>query len=394
MVIGILTVHKQINYGAILQTYALQSTLERLGHKVVILDRNIDSTTGPILGAISNGSLRCWLQILLRECLGLWDIQDIIRRIRSLMFIKKHLHLTKYKFNDWTDAPEKLGVDLIVVGSDQIWNTKHHDPRVFLLEGAPNIPAITYAASFGTDGIDEKWISLFQKQLPKFKKLSVREEQGQNILKPIGFDAEHVLDPTIIATDEIWKPFIKSKKNNKKLLVLYLITKPSYDEIMLLDNFAKKNDCIVKIYLGTTPQVKPSSYLQWKTHFTGLSKSIFGRIKWALTDTPKEYLNSLANADWVITCTFHGFMFSCIFKKQVRILKNPHRDNLSSFNRLVNFADNFVKGDIIKGDISDAIDSISTGATVSYDNELLDKKKVASVTWLEHTVNDALNITE
>lgn len=391
MVIGILTVHKQINYGAILQTYALQSTLERMGHRVVVLDRNIDSTTGPILGPLSNGSLRCWIQMLVRECLGLWDIKDIIRRVRSLLFIKKHLHLSKYKFNDWTDAPKELGVDLIVVGSDQIWNTKHHDPRVFLLEGAPNIPVITYAASFGTNAIADEWQELFKRQLPKFKKLSVREEQGKNILKSIGFEAEHVLDPTILAPMEIWKPFIKNKTKRKKLLVCYLMAKPSYDEIILLDNFAKQNDCIVKIYLGSTPQVMPAGYIQWQEHFIGLSKSFWGRIKWALTDTPKEYIRSFADADWVITCTFHGFMFSSIFKKQVRILRTPHLDNLSSFTRLEDFARKYVKGDLIRGDISDAINSISAGATISYDSELLNKKKIASMTWLEHTINDTFN---
>lgn len=384
MVIGILTVHKQINYGAILQTYALQSTLERMGHKVVILDRNIDLTTGPILGAISNGSLRCWLQILLRQCLGLWDIQDIIRRIRSLMFIKKHLHLTKYKFNDWTDAPEKLGVDLIVVGSDQIWNTKHHDPRVFLLEGAPNIPAITYAASFGTNGIDEKWISLFQKQLPKFKNLSVREEQGQNILKSIGFDAKHVLDPTIIATDEIWKPFIKNKKNNKKLLVCYFSARPSYEEVILLDNFAKENNCIVEIYLGIVPQALPEDFNGWRKHFNELYN--FKRIKWSLTNTPSEYINSFANADWIITNAFHGLMFATIFNKQVRILKKCHQKNLASFNRLQEFVLRNITGNTIVDDINDAINSINNGNTISFNNANLEYEKKLSKMWL----NDAL----
>lgn len=391
MVIGILTVHKQINYGAILQTFALQSVLERMGHTVVILDRNIDSTTGPILGSLSNGNFRCWFQMLVRECLGLWDLQDIIRRIKSLLFIKKHLHLTEYKFNDWTDAPKELGIDLIIVGSDQVWNTRHHDPKVFLLDNAPEIPAITYAASFGTNAIADEWQELFKRQLPKFKKISVREKQGLNILKDIGFEAEQVLDPTIIAPMEIWEPFIKNNTTNKKLLVCYLMAKPTYDEIILLDNFAKKNNCIVKIYFGAIPQVMPNGYIQWKEHFIGLSKSFFGRIKWAITDTPDGYIKTFANADWVITSTFHGFMFSCIFNKQVRVLKTPHLNNLPSFNRLEEFVDSYVEGDVICGTLSDAIDSISAGTHMSYRNDLLDKKRIASMTWLEHTISNTIN---
>jgi hypothetical protein len=183
MVVGILTVHSQINYGAILETYALQNILEKKGYKVVVLDRIMDKKTGPLLGAISNGGFLCWMRILVRGSIGLWDFAEIKRRIKSHLFIKKYLNLSSFKFNNWVDAPMDIGVDLLVLGSDQIWNTKHHDPHVFLLDGAPRLPAITYAASFGTKDIDVKYEELFKERIHSFDDISVREEYAKDILK-------------------------------------------------------------------------------------------------------------------------------------------------------------------------------------------------------------------
>lgn len=387
MTIGILTVHSQINYGAILQTYALQTILEGMGHRVVVLDRIIDAKTGPLLGAISNGNFLCWVKLIIRGCLGLWDFQDLCRRIKTFFFIKKHLKLSNFRFNDWQSAPKDLGVDLIIVGSDQIWNTKHHDPRVFLLDGAPKIPAITYAASFGTDKIDDIWTELFKKKLPDFKMISVRENQAKNILADIGISGTLVLDPTITVSKETWSRFIKTKKT--KTLVCYFTTKPSYEEIILLNDFSNKMKCTIKVFLGITPVPTPSNFQEWRTHFSGLSKSFFGNIDWAITGTVDGYIKSFANADWIITSAFHGLMFAAIFDKQVRILQGPHRHNISSFSRLKEFADRHVSGPISQTNIKDAINSILRGETISYNDTNIKKEQEASLRWLQEAIKIA-----
>ena len=75
-----------------------------------------------------------------------------IRRFRTRWFIKRNLNLSKFHFYDWLGVPKRLGVDCIVVGSDQVFNY-NDEPWVYFLENAPRIKAICYAASFGVTAI-------------------------------------------------------------------------------------------------------------------------------------------------------------------------------------------------------------------------------------------------
>ena len=390
MVVGILTVHSQINYGAILQTYALQNILEKKGYKVVVLDRIMDKKTGPLLGAISNGGFLCWMRILVRGSIGLWDFAEIKRRIKSHLFIKKHLNLSSFKFKNWVDAPMDIGVDLLVLGSDQIWNTKHHDPHVFLLDGAPRLPAITYAASFGTKDIDVKYEELFKERIHSFDDISVREEYAKDILKRFNVNAIRVMDPTIAVSTDIWDRFVKKGKG-KSSLVCYLIAKPSYDQILLLQEFAIKNSCVVKIFVGSLYQAMPKRIDEWKEYLNYLCISFSKHIKFAVSHSPKDFVDAFANADYVITSTFHGLMFASIFRKQVRVLKEPFEDNPAGFRRLHEFINYYMNGDVVQYSFKDALDSIFSGEKICYKEDEIQLNREKSINWLGEAVKKAVD---
>ena len=386
MKIGILTVHDQINYGAILQAFALQSVLSDLGHEVLVFDRKMDPVHGSLLGPIENGNIECWVKLIARGFLGLGDFADMMRRIRTWRFIRQHLHLTKYRFLSWAEAPDNLGVDLIVIGSDQVWNTKHHDPHVFLLDSSHNVPAISYAASFGTDSIDEEWFSLFARQLPKLQKISVREKQARVILSKLSLSAQRVVDPTLLPEKTLWGQFVKRRATKRRLLVCYFATQPSLVVIRDLLSFSKRNDCNVEIFVGAIPIPLPDSTTAWRNHIIKLLLFLNPRIHFMFGALPNVFVNSVANADWIVTSAFHGLMFSCIFRKQIRLVRSFYKDNRPGFKRMEEFVSDYMSGNVIVNDVRDALRSLEK-ETVTYEDAKLDFDCRKSLQWLRSALS-------
>ena len=136
MRIGILTLHDSVNYGALAQAYALRYTISAMGHDAFVMDRRRDSA-GRALRTPPRFRERC-------RAFGLFKIdacncerESSVRVERSLKFLQERVRLTPYSFREWGDAPGDLGLDALVVGSDQVWNANSLDPSVYLLQGAP-----------------------------------------------------------------------------------------------------------------------------------------------------------------------------------------------------------------------------------------------------------------
>lgn len=386
MKIGILTVHSQINYGAVLQAFALQSVLENAGHKVTMLDRQLDADGTPLLGLIKQGSLVGTVKAIARGMLLLGDFTDLLRRIRTATFIKSHLNLSKDQFIGWNDLPGPLDVDLIVVGSDQVWNTKHHDPHAFLLDFEHKIPAITYAASFGTDSIDEKWLSLFRQKLPGFKRISVREKQAVRILENLGFSSTRVVDPTLLPNRNVWERFVRRSRDSRRLLVCYLMFPPSWREMRELVAFCRRNNCRAEVFSGVIALPISNG---WRTFRDAAAKpvfSFFGCVRYRFSATPGEFVSSIANAEWVMTSAFHGLMFSCVFRKQVCLVRQFHKDNPPAFRRMEEFVADYMKGNVVVDEFKDALESLES-EIVAYDDDKIEKARIESLKWLDSAVS-------
>ena len=239
MKIGILTFHSQLNYGGVLQCWALQTVLEKLGHEVVVIDRWHNADNSLLERGYNKWNWRQWVKYWLRVLLGLGDLNPWLRVRRTKRFLGKYLgkylHLTQYHFVEWKDAPKELGVDMIVVGSDQVWHCGNWgDPRVYLLEGASQIPAVAYAASFGMVGLptalgigargaeDVAAEPIYRRGLAKFKAISCREREGVEICREMGLDARHVVDPTLLAWSNCGE--VKSITHKGKDLVCYFLS--------------------------------------------------------------------------------------------------------------------------------------------------------------------------
>ena len=147
-------------------------------------------------------------------------------------------------------------------------------PRPYLLEGAPVIKTISYAASFGMSKLPDLLFQnqntridvqmVYRKGLAKFAAISCREAQGCEICKELGFYAEHVLDLTLLVDSKYWELFVKQDSSYKKLLVCYFLSKDIVAASDKLINFAKRNNCRVMVFLNDIVKVpRPTSATKW-----------------------------------------------------------------------------------------------------------------------------------
>ena len=394
MRIGILTFHSQLNYGGVLQCFALQTAMEKIGHEVAVVDRWHMADNYLLERGYNKWGWRQWVRFGVRALLGLGDLSPWFRVRRTKRFLRKCLHLTSYHFVEWKDVSKELGVDILAVGSDQVWHCGNWgDPRVYLLEGAPLIPAIAYAASFGMTelpdclGVDAKGADdlaaepIYKRGLSKFKAISCREREGVEICKRLGFDAVHVVDPTLLAWGEGAEG--NSKAEKRRELVCYFLSEKIEDHISELERFARRNNCKVKVLLnGAWLLPFPTNLPRIKSFLRRWKLRVGSRVVIMDSAGPEEFYNAFKNARWVLSDSFHALMFSICNGCDARMLKPSTELRRAMFARIEEFAEH-TKGPLIVDSVSDALASFSKGERVMYDYEWLENRRRESEEWLK-----------
>ena len=385
MKVGILTFHSQLNYGGVLQTYALHEAIRGMGHEVVVIDRWLSETNRSLELGFNRFGVAGWCNVCIRSLLGGWELRKFLRVQRTKSFIMGRMHLTPYHFVDWKEAPVNLGVDIIVVGSDQVWRCGvYSDPGPYLLEDAPNIPTISYAASFGMATLPNEQRARYACGLNRFKHISCRESEGVLICKDLGFNAEHVVDPTLLISPERWLSLIRvhGLENRKKLACYFMDGNvPLY--IKQLELFANSSGFDVDVFLDSRFCFPiPKSFVQVA------SRIRVRKIKQHVDAGPMEFLQAIASADYVLTDSFHALMFSAIFHKNVRVIRPNNKERLNMFARIVEFADSYIDGNVIANDIDDAIKAICASDVIRYRDDALGIWRSESYQWLAAALKD------
>lgn len=391
MKIGILTLHSQVNYGGVLQAYALQEVLKDLGHEVVVIDRWMDEYNATLRGITASRSIRGWVKFIGRALLGFGDGADYIRHVRTAKILPSLLKLTPYHFYHWEDAPNDLGVDVIIVGSDQVWNPDIQGETLpYLLAGAPAVPAIAYAASFGAIKLPKCLIDRYREGLKRFEYIGVREIEAVRIVESLESKAEHVVDPTLLADEKIWKRFLSSPRNSpRRKLVCYFINYPLGFVISILSRFSKEENCDIEVFFGGPCSVLPSSFLDLLKISSGNIRALLALgIHIRMIATPNEFVNAVAFADMVLTDSFHALMFSTIFRKDIRVLSPIDGRGVAGFARLREFCDSFINGCVIYSDIESALRSFNKGDVLSYMEKALSSKIEFSRYWIQCKISD------
>jgi len=212
MRIGLLTLRLHFNYGGILQAYALQKFLQRLGYEVILIDRQ--SNESNLLDRIKKHVFKRVFRKRYRE-----DREKsaslLIRPFIHSYFPLRTIPIVSDK--QMHELVKEYSLDAIVVGSDQVWRPSYTKSLVlnyFLDFANEQTIKLSYAASFGEDKWDntpeltEKLKSL----LSQFNALSVREDSAVQICRTI-FDRNsyHHVDPTLLLDQEDYLELVNMK---------------------------------------------------------------------------------------------------------------------------------------------------------------------------------------
>jgi hypothetical protein len=196
--------------------------------------------------------------------------------------------------------------DFFIVGSDQVWNPLYKSNFYkYFLPFSPLNKNLTYAPSFGVEALPNEYKEQYKKWLSNFKHISVREEAGQKIIKDLlGIDVPVLVDPTLLLKKDEWLQIAKPHvhKPNKKYLLTYYLGKEKKHNLKFIKQYAKNND-LELVHLGDI------------------------KDKLRYTADPSEFIDYFNNASIIFTDSFHGSIFSIIFKKPFVIFK---RGNMNS----------------------------------------------------------------
>lgn len=291
---GLVTFYHIHHYGAFLQAYATERAVESLGSECEIIDyyvnQNNDLFRKPAgLGAAAADA---------HTALHYGPLKTRYDRFEE--FGRERLSVTGHRYTGLTELKEAdLPYDVILSGSDQIWNPKifpdgHFDPAFF---GAfSQRRKIAYAPSFGIPHIPESMEEELRGYLSRFSHLSVRERQGQKIVREItGAEAPVVLDPTLLLNREQWGAIAAEPPGTGAYILCYCISSPG----------------ALAPYIQKLQEATGLPVVQ----LCGVRRKVHPRAACVLDAGPAEFLGLFRRAAYVCTNSFHGTVFAVQFQK-------------------------------------------------------------------------------
>lgn len=301
MRIGVYTLPLNVNYGGVLQAYALQRVLQDMGYDAILFEWHTCHTRRKNVIFCKAYVIRFIQKYLLNKDIVVFS--ELVYNIvydKINIFVKKNINLLSLN-----DLIEK-SVDILIVGSDQIWRAAFLSNNIedSYLQFAKDwdVRRIAYAASFGVDDwseYTEEQTNICRELAQKFDAVSVREDSGVDLCRNyLGVDAQHVLDPTMLVDVKHYICHINNcKKRYPKRMCLAYILDEVDDKLSVLNSiikYCKYNICV------------------WKSV----------DIK---NPTVEEWLKGFYEAEFVFTDSFHGCVFSIIFNKPFIAFGNAGR---------------------------------------------------------------------
>lgn len=329
MKVAILTQPLGHNYGGMLQAYALQTYLKKLGCEVVTIDRKKPEKN--IVKSAKNNTLN-----FLRHCLSKQTQSFVFEHLYKFSVLK---NLHQFRDQNITLSPlcntehkvfkhfEENTYDLIIVGSDQVWRPKY-SPSImnyfldFLEKTESNSTCISYAASFGVDEWEftDEQTEACKKLIKKFDAITVRESSAVNLCKNyFDVDAEKVVDPTMLLDATDYEKLISLDSSiSFEGKVLSYVLDPKEDKQKIANT--------VSSILG-----KETFYLKTEKELTHVNQN---EIDYCRYPEVELWLSAFKDASYVVTDSFHGCVFCILFNKPFIAIGNASR-GLARFESLL-----------------------------------------------------------
>ena len=285
MKIGILTFHAAQNYGAVLQCRCLYEVLRNLGYEVSVIDYRPDYLIEPF---------KLWKNKFLKHPKTLLKVSTrlagALRRESAFSSFEKELVLTQ---------PGTVGLDAIIYGSDQIWNSRicgGFDPVFFAAAPyAQGVLNISYAASDGGVELSEYEKKQFRQYLHNFYRIGVREYPMQERMDEAGIPSTVNLDPVLLAGKEVLDMFCAPPVCKEKYILTYeAIDNPS---VLSIAGRIADEEGLGLISVARAPYAE-------------------GTNKYG----PKEFVALFRDAEKVVTTSFHGVALSIVYHKPFQFI--------------------------------------------------------------------------
>ncbi len=323
-----------INYGGVVQNWALQQVLIRMGHEPLTIGLRWLYREGikqRIKQWVVKGRNVALNGLLFNSVLK----QRIDKRVELNLvdFVNRHIKITR--IYDPPLLPHQLdeyGLDAIVVGSDQVWKPSY-SPDIMnfyldFLSGNPDIVKLSYAASFGSS-LDEYPSELIRNcaaLLEKFDGISVREHSAIQVCKDhFGSDAECVLDPTLLldAQDYIDLANAEHPESLGKNYGICYFLNPDEDKLKKFVSSCRDRG------------VMPVSLIPLENTYN------LDLLVPTLYPSVQRWLKGIMEASYVMTDSFHGMVFSLIFERSFSAFNNSVRGSDRFTSMLTLFGNHF-----------------------------------------------------
>lgn len=360
--IAILTINDNLNYGNRLQNYALQQILREYGDVTTIRMLTLADSRFSYWKAI----LRDWKQRGKAAAfrLGSRNQRLLSQKMRSgIAFTRKLVPDDSARLSQFRGLKSKEALDLVVIGSDQVWNYHWLDKgdlklRLGMFE--PKLRKISYAASIGVDDLSDSSVSIFENGLPGISHISVREDKAKELVQSVpNIQAEVVLDPTLMLTPEQWRQTFRGfVPEHDGYVLTYFLGKPSDEQETVIREYAESRGLRIR---------RIGDYSDSETYVAG----------------PQDFVELFAKADYVFTDSYHACCFSLIFRKDFKVFNRSGFESSKNMNsRMQTLMRLF--------DLADTMGDNTTIDRIDHDTVLakLQKYREQSHSWLAQAISN------
>lgn len=307
--IGVITWFRYENYGTALQAIALQEYLRSQNFLPSLIETpNVKVSQK---GEKKTIFFRLKRKLLIKAVSLMFGkyLENRSRKFKEIIYKNYDVKSVRESFSKTCNK-----FDLLICGSDQIWNPNWYNDYYFANFPKIVTPKISYAPSIGVDHLPLTLLGTYYNSLCKFKKLSVREKSSQEDIQNIlGINCEVVVDPVLLLPKKKWLSLIDQDTTRNKNYVFCYFLGENNNHWKAAQSYAKKHG----LKLKTIP-MQPSSYLK-------KGKKLFDA-------GPLDFLESIANANIIFTDSFHASVFSIIFKKPFYVFERTPKNKKGSQN--------------------------------------------------------------
>lgn len=361
--VGIITQHRVVNYGSVLQTYALQEKIKELGYVCEVIDYYPERFTPlGMLKRIKNKGDKFKKSFLIRTAARVIIIPSYAIRFHMFFkFLNNRIDMTAKTYKTEKELEEEnFGYDIYCTGSDQVWNYGWNEKieyPYYLAFASDSARKISYAASFGKSKLEHEEIGETRKLLKRYDKISLRELSGVKIVDELGIEGSvNVLDPTLLLTGEDWRKISSGKYTDDKYILIYNLNRNPR-----IDSYAKE------LSGKTGLEVR---YLSYQLH------EFYKNGKMFCNPHVEDFLALIDGAQYVVTDSFHATAFSLNFNKEfIIVYPGKYSTRLQSILEILNLTNRVAKDEKDMSIVESRID-------YSRVNALLDAERIRSLTWL------------